>query len=560
MAKKTKKSSPGPQKTIAKPVRAAPTKDGMNINFEWIALGVTIFCCALIRFRLLNIPLERDEGEYAYIGNLMLNGKAPYTEAYSMKLPGTSAMYSLFMELFGKNSFGIHMGLLLLNMATIIFLFLAFKKLFNSSVALIAASVYAIMSISPTVLGFAAHATHFVNFFMAVALYFLAGYYDKRKILYAFLVGIMFGLSFVMKQQAIFFILFGGIAIVLVGALEKPIVIKSIILPASVYSAGVVIPYGITVLMLKMAGAFDKFWFWTVSYAGKYAGGLTFSEGMKEFATRFKPMWEEFAVFWLLFFAGMILVFLTKFSLKQKLTIVLFSFAAFLTICPGFYFRRHYFITFLPAVGLLCAISLYYLGSLFTSLSKTRLISILPFALFGLVAIVAITRNKDFYLQSSPDEISRKQYGNNPFIESVTIADYLKQNTTDTDRIAVLGSEPQIFFYADRLSATGYIYTYPLVEIQEYNQKMQEEMIAEIEKIKPKYFIYIAISASWLPKQDCPKTIFDWINQYSNQNYDLTGIADITGGQTIYKWNDDARTYKPTSQQHILIYKRKEGI
>ena len=34
------------------------------------------------------MPLERDEGEYAYIGQLILRGEIPYVAAHSMKLPG----------------------------------------------------------------------------------------------------------------------------------------------------------------------------------------------------------------------------------------------------------------------------------------------------------------------------------------------------------------------------------------------------------------------------------------------------------------------------------------
>ena len=41
-----------------------------------------------IRIRFLAIPLERDEGEYAYAGQLMLQGIPPYRLAYNMKFPG----------------------------------------------------------------------------------------------------------------------------------------------------------------------------------------------------------------------------------------------------------------------------------------------------------------------------------------------------------------------------------------------------------------------------------------------------------------------------------------
>ena len=48
-----------------------------------------------IRIRLLGIPLERDEGEYAYAGQLMLQGIPPYKLAYNMKFPGTCYLCEL---------------------------------------------------------------------------------------------------------------------------------------------------------------------------------------------------------------------------------------------------------------------------------------------------------------------------------------------------------------------------------------------------------------------------------------------------------------------------------
>src|SRR5207249_3867952 len=64
-------------------------------NFEkgiqlcwWILLAVVIAVVVFIRIHFLAMPLERDEGEYAYAGQLMLQGIPPYRLAYNMKFPG----------------------------------------------------------------------------------------------------------------------------------------------------------------------------------------------------------------------------------------------------------------------------------------------------------------------------------------------------------------------------------------------------------------------------------------------------------------------------------------
>ena len=60
------------------------------LRVAWWALGVIVFGVTVaIRIQLLGIPLERDEGEYAYAGQPMLQGIAPYKLAYNMKFPET---------------------------------------------------------------------------------------------------------------------------------------------------------------------------------------------------------------------------------------------------------------------------------------------------------------------------------------------------------------------------------------------------------------------------------------------------------------------------------------
>ena len=106
----------------------------------WIILGIILAFVIAVRVRLLDVPLERDEGEYAYMGQLMLQGVPPYTEAYNMKLPGTAMMYALFMALFGQTTSGIHAGLMAVNAASIVLVFLVGRKLMSTAGALSASA------------------------------------------------------------------------------------------------------------------------------------------------------------------------------------------------------------------------------------------------------------------------------------------------------------------------------------------------------------------------------------------------------------------------------------
>jgi hypothetical protein len=128
----------------------------------WILLGLTILFVVFVRVRLREMPLERDEGEYAYAGQLMLHGVPPYKEAYNMKLPGTYGAYAAIMAVFGQTPSGIHLGVMLVNAASIFLIFLLGRKLLDDVAGVVAAVSFALLSLSPSVLGLAGHATHFV--------------------------------------------------------------------------------------------------------------------------------------------------------------------------------------------------------------------------------------------------------------------------------------------------------------------------------------------------------------------------------------------------------------
>src|SRR5262245_45076025 len=138
-------------------------------NFEqgirlcwWILLAVVVAVVVFLRIHLLAIPLERDEGEYAYAGQLMLQGIPPYELVYNMKFLGVYAAYALIMWIFGQTTIAIHLGLLIVNIASIVIIFLIARRLIGLTAGITAAASYAILSASASVLGLAAHATHFV--------------------------------------------------------------------------------------------------------------------------------------------------------------------------------------------------------------------------------------------------------------------------------------------------------------------------------------------------------------------------------------------------------------
>jgi hypothetical protein len=121
----------------------------------------------------------------------------------------------------------------------------------------------------------------------------------------------------------------------------------------------------------------------------------------------------------------------------------------------------------------------------------------------------------------------------------------------------VLGSEPQIYFYSNRHSATGYIYTYGLMEAQSYAAQMQQEMIREIERAHPKFLIFVVMPDSWLQRLESERMIFTWANEYTAQNYIVAGFVNMVAPDRTDYYFGSVPQSVPQLGKYILIYERK---
>ncbi len=244
---------------------------------------------AIVRFRLRDAPLERDEGEYAYAGQLILQGIPPYQLAYNMKLPGTYAAYAIIMGVLGQTAAGIHLGVLLISAGTIVLMYFLGAKLFGRIAGLAAGASYGLLSTSASVQGLFGHATHFVVFPAVGGLLVLLDAIDHKRVWLFFVSGLLLGLPFLMKQPGIFFAIFAALYL-LWKEWTRPVQLKTLSSRLGLFALGVVIPYGLTCLILWRAGVFGKFWFWTFSYARHY--GVGFADGLKDLRDGFPSVVE----------------------------------------------------------------------------------------------------------------------------------------------------------------------------------------------------------------------------------------------------------------------------
>lgn len=534
-------------------------KPSTSSYWPWFIVFIVIILIALIRIHLLNVPLERDEGEYAYTGQLILQGILPYSAVYSMKMPGIYAVYALILAIFGQTHTAIHLGLMLVNSVAIILVFLLGKRIYGSLTGVMAAASFAVLSLSQSVQGIFTHAEHFVILFAVGGILLLLHAIETNRKGPLFWSGLLLGIGFLMKQHGATFIAFSGFYLLYAHLISRPINWSSFIKKIGLFSIGAFLPFVLTCFIFWSAGLFDKFWFWTFSYAREYVSAYPFAKGINFFKLHLTDILNSSILIWTLAFIGLSAFVWDKKVKSQALFILSFFIFSFLSVWPGFFFRRHYFILLLPAVALLAGIGVTSLLSLFPEKKSTGMKSAAVILLVITPLFFTVYKQKKFFFQMSPKAVSRSTYGFNPFPESLEIAKYIKEQTTEDDRIVVLGSEPQIYFYSKRRSATGYIYTYEMMKGHRYAEVMQKEMIREIESVSPKIIIFASISPSWNLHKDSKRLIFFWFEQYIKKYYERVSVIDILSDEkTVYKWGEESAAYKPHSKYSLFVFKRKK--
>ena len=101
------------------------------------------------------------------------------------------------------------------------------------------------------------------------------------------------------------------------------------------------------------------------------------------------------------------------------------------------------------------------------------------------------------------------------------------------------------------------------MEVQPFAEQMQREMMAEIEKAKPAYMVFVNVPTSWLPRPGSNMNILRRAEAYLGSSYQPVGVVDILYDKTgvyrgtEYKWDNDVPRYQIRSQFFLSVWKRK---
>lgn len=518
----------------------------------WIMLLCALAIATIVRVHRFDLPLERDEGEYAYGARLVLEGDFNYDALRTLKLPGVHVVLAPFLWIFGPTPAALRAALLCCDLGSALALFLLVRAFLGAWTAALAGAALAWTQLSLTVLGLFAHAENFA--LLPALLGLVAGVRTARGggARTWWWSGLAFGVAYLMKQPAI---VFAPLALVAALYATRRTDRRVLVSRVALFGFGCALPYLLVCAWMASSGHFEAFWFSTVTYARAYGSGATWTQGWMHISRQTLDALRYQAAFGVL--AGLGIVVLAR-QREERRHLWLFAglaLAGIVAASVGLYFRAHYFVLLLPASSIAAALGAQALGTWLLRADRSR-----ARASAGFVVLAAVTGGwleRDVLWTEEPAQVSRRLYFPNPFADSAQLAEIIRQRTRPIDTVAVLGSEPQIPFLADRRSATGFVYMYPLLEEHEHAAWMQERAIAEIEAAKPRIVLVVNVRISWLRRPNSVTRIYEWYPQYLQKLYHAVGLLDLTSPQGS-RWIDaNAPASEVQNVQNcVMVYER----
>lgn len=499
-------------------MKTYPKKD---IDLPFITTVFVMLLAAMIRLPLLSIPLERDEGGFAYIGRHLFSERL-YTDLHDNKLPGLYGLYALFVRLFGYTPEGIHTGLLICNALAIWLMYKLFSNLFNSWTGAISATLFALMSASPNVYGFAAHANQLLIPFALGGLIFVHNGLINNRLQHFGLAGLLLGLAFIIKQQAVLYGVFSGVWM-LWNRMQSTPDIRRITYEVAVFSAGAILPFASVCGYFMAVGRFSDLWLWTVELPAQLGNAPNLGDRFSLFCFYFFRVTDHFELLWMVAAIGWGMIPFMKYTREARSFGILFPVFCALSVLIGVAFYPHYFVLCLPAVAMLAAIFIDRMRHIFTG--KTG--SVLSLAVLLTLVLFPVLCNFGYYFMPDFQQIHQACYGVNRFPEMQEIGKELHEKTLDGDQIAILGSEPEILVVADREAASGHLFMYNLCSEGPKSSMLQQQFLNDLRQSQARFLVRVIADDSWgsnYQNTEFFKNVMAFVDSTYSIEKDLNGI------------------------------------
>ncbi len=421
----------------------------------------------------------------------------------------------------------VHLAALVFSAASSCALFFLALRFMNRFWALVAAALFTLLSADPFAQGTAANTEVFMLLPLILSqIAFLKAADNPRNVLLMIVCGALTGIAIAFKQvAALNWFLLIALYPVFVAAEKRR---RNSLAFAAWSIAGVVAVDSLAFASWSAGGLFAiagiiGLYFWTRHGLGElvgnvfthnleYIGAMTWSDRLQFCSGTLTRLARTEVLAWIFSAAGLIALIVAG---KGKWFAFLAGWLITSTIgvSASGYFFPHYFQQLLPPLAL---ISVF--GALWLSELRPWRTSWILGALFSLLlALLPLKTLWPFWFSYTPADAVRAIYPGNFFAEMPAFAARIAQVTSSEQRVFVFGAEPELLFYAQRVSATRYIFLFPLYGPYRNAHEKQIAAADEIQRAAPAAAVYVPNDLFFNPASD--QYFTEWSLSYLEQHF-----------------------------------------
>jgi hypothetical protein len=435
------------------------------------------------------MPFERDEGEYAYAAWLLREGGVPYRDSFLHKPPGIVYTYWLAQKLGGDGCWPPRALGFAAVLGTAGLIALCGRKTIGTVGGWVAAGLYVAGLGVPMLSGIAANTEKFMMpFVMGAAALWLSGRERERNGWHWAGAGACVGGGLLFKQ----------IGLPVLGTMLAMWLAEDIrrlgwrrgIRGGCAGAGAALAVLGLGTLPIALKGALAEMWECTVAYNLQEIGGR--SGGWMYFAFFCRLAgWPCAPLAGLAAVGGLA-------GWRRSWRWGVLGMVALGTVYMAFH--GHYYILALPFLALLAGAGAAAAGGWAGGRGgRGKAVA----AAVGGAAGAILVWNHGAMLLAGPETLSRMAYGpRNPFVESREAAKRLAERTEEGEEVFMLGSEPQILYYARRKNCGRHVVAYPLVYQSGWAEKYQDEAMGDLLRARPRAVVVDGWGPGWAGDRD----------------------------------------------------------
>jgi hypothetical protein len=485
-----------------------------SIKRTILYLAIVIVVVAAVRIPLLNIPFERDEGEYAYIAWRLGHHELPYRDWVDQKPPAIFWTYQVALSQPLDPVWAVHLMALLWSAASACALFFLASRLMKPFWAVAAAIVLALLSASPFTDGAVANTEQFMllPLILSQIAFFIAATGNRRRILFMVIAGALTGVAVAFKQVAAvnWFFLIAVYPAFVTG--EKRL--RQTVSFAVWSAAGIALIWGgISAYFFLRHGLADLVYN-VFTHNLEYIHAIPWSRRLAYCRETLAALWPAQGPVWIFSAACFVALFAAR-RIKWLLFLAGWMVTSMIGVSASGYFFPHYFQQLLPVLSVTGALGAEALDN--AGFWKKCPAWIRHTLLGGLIVIPPVIVIYPFLFSYSLAEAVNKIYPRDPFAEMRVLGRRIAQITSVNDRVFIFGAEPEVLFYAQRVSATRYIFLFPLYGPYRDALDQQIATAKEITDHRPNTVLYLPDRLFFMPGSE--QYFTRWSQSYLQQNF-----------------------------------------